>query len=245
MPSKGKAFSVIIINYERTMNESLNDVGETLEVSVAKDDLLGFIGELSDYSLQKLLDLGENIPIVAYLMKGIKTTIAVRDAIFLEKVITFLKTVGKIPSKERLKMVQKIQGDEKYRQKFGKFSIKALDRYDDEQKAKYLGIAAQYLARDEISFDFYQRFSHIIDSLTIPDLKEMTKESFMSMGDPPYYAYESLGLLHTTLKLMTESEKRTAFKMDPLVVRISHRRLTTWGETVKNILLELSLTSKV
>ena len=120
-----------------------------------------------------------------------------------------------------------------------------LERFDDEHKAKYLGIAAQYLAREEITFEFYQRFGHIIDNLTIPDLNEMTQKSFMSIGNPPYYAYESLGLLHTTLKLMTESEKKLAFKMDPLVVRVSHRRLTEWGEAVKNILLELPLTSKV
>jgi len=108
------------------MNENLTDVGESLEVSVAKDDLLDIIGDLADLPLERLLDMGESIPVVSSLLKGIKATIAVRDAIFLEKVIVFLRTVGKIPTKERIRMVEKIQADPKYRQKFGKFSIKAL-----------------------------------------------------------------------------------------------------------------------
>jgi hypothetical protein len=227
------------------MNDSLANVGESMEMSVAKDNLLEIIGDLADLPLERLLDMGESIPVVSSLLKGLKATIAVRDAIFMEKVIVFLQTVGEIPTKDRIKMIEKIQTDPKYRQKFGKFSIKALERFDEEHKAKYLGIAAHYLAREEISFEFYQRFSHIIDSLTISDLNKMTQKSFMSMGNPPYQAYESLGLLHTTLKLMTESEKKLAYKMDPLVVRVSHRRLTVWGESVKNILLQVPLTSKV
>jgi len=113
------------------MNENLKDIGESLEVSLAKDDLIEIIGELSDYRLEDLMSLGENIPIVSHLIKGVKATLAIRDAIFMEKVIMFLQTIGKTPSKERERMVIKIQVDEKYQQKFGKFSIKALDRYDD------------------------------------------------------------------------------------------------------------------
>jgi hypothetical protein len=227
------------------MEQNLNTVGETLETSVAKDDLLEVIGELSDYTIEQLINVGEHIPIISHLVKGIKATQAIRDAIFLEKVIVFLKTVGETPNEKRSKMIAKIQNDEKYRTKFGKFSIKALDRYDDDQKAKYLGMAAQYLAREEISFEFYQRFSHIIDTLTVADLESMTENTFLNFGRNTFYAFESLGLISITLKLPTESERKTAWKEDPNIIKISHRRLTDWGEAMKNILLGLPVANKL
>lgn len=226
------------------MESSLNLAGESLESSVAKEDLLEIIGDLSDYSLEKLLDLGDAVPIFSYLTKGLKATIAIRDAIFLEKVIVFLQHIGKVPNKERQKMIEKIQNDNKFRYKFGKFSIIALDRYDDEYKAKYLGIAAQYLAREEITFEFYQRFSHILDGLTVPDLQEFTGKTFLNFGRNIFYAFESLGLLTTALKLPTESDKKLAWKQDPNIIKVSHRHLTDWGQMAKNILLELPIDSK-
>lgn len=227
------------------MEQSLNIVGETLETSIAKDDLLEIVGELSDYTIEQLMNLGENIPIISHLVKGIKATQAIRDAIFLEKVVIFLQTIGKTPNDKRQQMIAKIQSDEKYRTKFGKFSIKALDRYDDEQKAKYLGMAAQYLAREEITFDFYQRFSHIIDSLTVADLESLTDKTFLNFGRNTFYAFESLDLISITLKLPTESERKLAWKQDPNIIQVSHRRLTDWGETVKSILLSLPVPGKI
>lgn len=227
------------------MEQSLNIVGETLETSVAKEDLLEIVGELSDYTIEQLMNVGENIPIISHLVKGIKATQAIRDAIFLEKVVVFLQTIGKTPNDKRQQMIAKIQSDEKFRTKFGKFSIKALDRYDDEQKAKFLGMAAQYLAREEITFDFYQRFSHIIDSLTIADLESLTDKTFLNFGRNTFYAFESLGLISITLKLPTESDRKLAWKQDPNIIQVSHRRLTDWGETVKNILLSSPVPRKI
>ena len=94
-----------------TMENSLVIAGETLETSVAKDDLLEIVGELSDYTIEQLVGIGEHIPIISYLTKGIKVTQTIRDAIFLEKVVMFLQSVGKIPNEKRRQMIAKIQND--------------------------------------------------------------------------------------------------------------------------------------
>ena len=73
------------------MDSKLNDVGESLESSIAKENLLEIIGGMSNYRLEKLLDLGDSIHIFSYLTKGLKTSIAIRDAFFLEKVMAFLQ----------------------------------------------------------------------------------------------------------------------------------------------------------
>jgi hypothetical protein len=226
------------------MDGSLNLAGESLESSVAKEDLMEIIGDLSDFTFEKLLDLGDSVPVFSYLTKGLKATMAVRDALFLEKVIVFLQSVGKVPNNSRIKMIAKIQNDEKYRYKFGKFSLIALDRFNDEYKAKYLGIAAQYLAREEITFDFYQRFSHILDSLTVEDLQDLTVKTFLNFGRNTFYTFESLGLISISLKLPTETDRKLAWKQNPNIITVSHRHLTDWGQMTKNILLERPISEK-
>ncbi|HXI01196.1 MAG TPA: hypothetical protein VNI52_13095 [Sphingobacteriaceae bacterium] len=225
------------------MDGNLKLMGESLESSVAKDNLLEIIGDMSDYTLDKLLDLGDLVPIFSYLTKGLKATIAIRDAFFLEKIVAFLQNVGKVPNSARMEMIAKIQNDERYRYKFGKFSLIALDRFNDEYKAKYLGIAAQYLSRDEISFDFYQRFSHVLDSLTVADLHDLTGATFLNFGRNTFHAFQSLGLISISLKLPTESDRKLAWKQDPNIIKVSHQRLTDWGQLTKNILLELPIDS--
>jgi hypothetical protein len=221
------------------MNENLESIGESLEFSLAKENLLGIIGDLSDYTLNNLLGISENIPIISYFAKGVKATIAVRDLIFLEKVISFLKKLGETPNGQRKLMIDRIQNDESYRYKFGKFSLIALERYNDERKAIYLGIAAKYLAREEITFEFYQRFSHILNSLTVLDLEILTRNDFLNFARNTFYAYESLGLVSIVLKISSDSENKLAWKQDPNIIRVSHRKLTDWGETARKILLEL------
>jgi len=48
----------------------------------SKDNLLEIIADLNDHPLEKLLDLGESIPILSTLLKGIKATIAIRSPPF-------------------------------------------------------------------------------------------------------------------------------------------------------------------
>lgn len=226
------------------MDGNLKLMGESLESSVAKDNLLEIIGDMSDYTLDRILDLADVVPIFSYLTKGLKATIAIRDAFFLEKVVAFLQTVGEVPNGARIEMIAKIQNDETYRYKFGKFSLIALDRFNDEYKAKYLGIAAQYLSRDEITFDFYQRFCHVLDSLTVADLHDLTGATFLNFGRNTFHAFQSLGLISISLKLPTEGDHKSAWKQDPNIIKISHRRLTDWGQISKNILMQSPINSQ-
>jgi len=58
-------------------NEVVNGSGMS-----SKDNLLEIIADLNDHPLEKLLDLGESIPILSTLLKGIKATIAIRSPPF-------------------------------------------------------------------------------------------------------------------------------------------------------------------
>lgn len=159
------------------MNEIIN-IENSLEASTAKDKLLDIIGGAADYSLENFLEMGDGIPIVSYLTKSVKATLAIRDFLFMEKVIEFLREVGEEPTASRQKMIDKIQENSEYSQKFGKVSLVAIERFDDSEKARLLGQAARYLARDEISFSMYRRVAHILDRLYIADILTFANTSF-------------------------------------------------------------------
>ena len=178
------------------MNE-LTNIENSLEASTAKDNLLDIIGGAADYTIDHLLSLGDGIPIVSHFTKGLKASLAVRDFLFMEKVIEFLLTVSPEPTPNRKSMIDNIQNDDRYRQKFGKVSLIALERYDNISKAKLLGIAAKYLARDEINFEIYQRFAFTLDKMFVNDIYAFTKHD--EWDGYKIAGLESLGLIENQL----------------------------------------------
>ena len=214
-----------------------------MESSVAEGELTDLAASLSDVTLEMILKAGDAFPIFSFLTKGVKATMDIREAFFAEKVFKFLKSLGEAPEAERQKMIKEIQESEKYRQKFGKFSIVVLERLNDDLKAEYLGRAAKYLVVGDIDYGFYQRFALILDALFIDDLHRLTDNNFLSIGDNHYDHYLSLGLISVSMRLPNESETRMARKMNQNIIKVSHRHLTDKGLKVKNILLDLPIKS--
>lgn len=183
------------------MNEITN-IENALESSTAKEDLLDILGGVADYSIEKLLDLGDGIPIVSYLTKGVKASLAVRDFLFMEKVIEFLRKIGEEPTQERRNMIKRIQENPSYNEKFGKVSLVALDRFDALEKAKLLGQAAKYLSMEQITFSLYKRISFIIGRLYIADIHTFSESNRWLNHLHFVTDLEALGLVKTSYGLL-------------------------------------------
>ena len=72
------------------MNE-ITGIEDALEASAAKDNILELIGGAADFSIENLIDLAYGLPVISYFTKGVKAMQAVRDFLFMEKVIQFLR----------------------------------------------------------------------------------------------------------------------------------------------------------
>jgi len=223
------------------MNE-LNDIGESLEASLAKDTLVDIMSGLGDSTIEMLLELGDSIPVFSYFTKGVKAANEIRDFIFLEKVVKFLTTLGEVPTSERLRMIDKIQSDSKYNEKFGKFSLIALDLYEDKTNAQLLGIAAKYLARDEISFSFYKRISFIIGRLFIDDLLNFANDDNRTLRDISL-DFESLGLLKTDYKMVDVAYLERNGLSAPKEPLIKRKQITNLGIVIQLMILDKHFTS--
>lgn len=228
------------------MNE-IRSIEDALEASTAKDNLLDIIGGAADYSLEKLLDLGDGIPFISYLTKGVKATLGLRDFLFMEKVIEFLRKVGEEPTTKRREMINKILGDSKYSQKFGKVSLIALERFDDLKKATYFGHAAKYLARNEITFSLYKRISFTIDRMYISDLTRFAGNAHNDLPEYLKRELESFGLLKSSIVakgsiVAKDNNSNLGSRGSSDLVNVSFKWETTrTGKAFKDILLERPL----
>lgn len=222
------------------MNE-ITTIENALEASTAKDNLLDIIGGAADYSLEKLLDLGDGIPFISYLTKGVKATLGVRDFLFMEKVIEFLRRIGEEPTMKRQKMINKIQENTGYSQKFGKVSLIALERFDDLRKATYLGLAAKYLARNEITFSLYKRISFTIDRMYISDLTRFAASNYNDLPEYLKRELESFGLLKSSIVTKGNNSNLSSRGSSELVNVNFKWETTKIGKAFKDILLDRPL----
>ncbi|WP_222536971.1 hypothetical protein [Pedobacter polysacchareus] len=219
------------------MNE-ITKIENALEFSTAKDNLLDILGGISDYSLEKFLDFGDGIPIISYITKGLKASLAIRDFLFMEKVVEFLRTIGEQPTQERRNMIKKIQDDDSYKEKFGKVSLVAIERFDDVEKSKLLGQAARYLSMGEITFPLYKRISFILSRLYVSDIYTFAENK--SRIDSLHFVadLEALGLVKTSYGLVKNHS-------DPGDGVGSSTKITDLGKLVKCIALKESLELQV
>ncbi|TCD26323.1 hypothetical protein EZ456_13570 [Pedobacter psychrodurus] len=220
------------------MNEITN-IENSLEASTVKDNLLDIIGGSADYSIEKFLDMGDGIPIVSYFTKGFKATLAVRDFLFMEKIIEFLREIGEEPTTKRKKMIDKIQEDLSYSQKFGKVSLVAIERFDDIEKAKLLGQTARYLARGEITYSLYKRVAFIIGRLYLADILSFGSHEKSLVLLNFTADLEALGLTRTDWGMVRESSDHDGPQVG------SRIKITDLGKVVKCIITNNVLSTQV
>lgn len=213
-------------------------IQNALEASIAKDKLHDILSGIADYSLEQLLDLGDGIPVISYLTKGVKASLNIRDFLFMEKVVEFLRKAGEEPTEQRQRMIKNIEEDTNYSQKFGKVSLIALERFDDLVKAKYLGNAARYLARNEITFLLYKRIAFIINRLYSDDLLAFAKSHMISTPEYMKTELEALGLLKSQIITKDKSSNLISSGSSKLVSVNYKWEVTKVGRCLKSIILE-------
>ncbi|RZK22878.1 MAG: hypothetical protein EOO43_09120 [Flavobacterium sp.] len=221
------------------MNE-ITSAQDALEASASKDNLKDIASSMADYTLDNILEIGGGIPFISYLTKFTKASLSIRDFLFMEKVVEFLIHVGDEPTASRQKMIEDINNDSKYRDKFGKVSLIALERFEDVNKAKYLGKAACYLSRNEITFDLYKRLSFIINRLFTDDLLSYANSYNTKVPMHLKTELEALGLLTSKIQAKDEPVHALGRNVQQLSVKNIYD-VTDVGRCLKDIILDRTL----
>ena len=131
------------------------------------------IGELA---LDNVLDPGllRDIPIIGMVMGISQTGIAIRDRIFVKKIVRFLTELKSVPEQERRDFVGKLLLDSSHRVDVGEKLLMIIDRLDDYQKAGIVGSLFRHAIKGRITMEEFYRLSVVVERAHLSDLLNLT-----------------------------------------------------------------------
>lgn len=150
---------------------SQDDLPSALTKTLISSDLPAVAIDLSEVALDTLINEGvyRDLPVLSTLVGIVRTGAAVRDAMFVRKLVAFLANIDKTTPDQRREMVESLE-DPSTEEKVGEKLINLLDRFESSMKAGLLGRAySAYIAR-KITRDEFWRVSFVIERLPMTDI---------------------------------------------------------------------------
>jgi len=158
------------MEYQRSVND-------TFLSTIAHSELRGVTTDLAEVAIDMFLKDGilKDIPIIGTIIGVYKGSMAIRDHIFLKKILHFLSAIKDVPAKVREEMFVKLEKQGYNRYSVGETLLLILDKVDNYNKARLLGLLLKSLAASLIDYSDFERFSSILANVFIQDLLHLPK----------------------------------------------------------------------
>ena len=166
------------------MADNISKLEKSLVKTISESDLADIAVESLDAILDEL-----PVPFFSTLRKLIGGARSVRNYYFAKKVIRYLTELHKIPVDERRPQIEKLL-TEKERERFGEHVILLLDRLNDVDKSKLMGLVSVAFLREQIDLSQLRALNFLIDAV---DIKLVAK--FDSVYDFRHGKPDEIGML--------------------------------------------------
>lgn len=220
--------------------KELEKIGESLEADILKEDLKEVTEELSNMLISQV---GENIPGVGIFFKTIKAIGSVKDYVLMTKVVAFLGELDKMSASSRKSLVDKINSDRIYGQRFGAYLISAIDRHEFAHKSVFLARICKYYERGDISKPVLIKLNSVIENMHLEDILEWMQEKYSRTPDsedhPAFNSFLSNGIIKRQYKfdkLMQPQNTRHPWDRVPQARGIITTKMTSLGSGLYSIL---------
>jgi hypothetical protein len=161
------------------MDERKEVESSELEDSLLKSLRLGDLAKILVDAVEVTLDaafqdgLFRDIPVVSIIVGLGKTSLVIRDRIFLKKLLRFLRTAAEVPANERDAFTSKLDEDPTFRKRVGETLIVIIDRLDDLDKASILAKVFNAYVQGKLDFSTFTRLVAAIDRAHIADTQSL------------------------------------------------------------------------
>ena len=172
-------------------------------IAVLKSDSVVSLGkEYFEIGIDVVIESGalKEIPFVNSLSGIFNAVGTVRDQLLTTKLIRFLSQLSEIPKEERIKMIDKLNKDDKFSGRAGATLIEVLDRMESEIKPELAAKCFIAYSKKDISFKQLRRMLFALErlpSFEIDSLKgfsKATSETSMKMDVATLLAFVNAGL---------------------------------------------------
>ena len=179
----------------------LKTLSNSLEQTLKDSDLHNVTISLAEVFADNLMEDGiaKDIPIIGTVIGLGKTTLGIKESLFLKKVIYFISELKNISATKRYEMIDKIDKSGKFRTKVGEKLLYIIDKCDDHEKSQIIARLFSAFLMGTISYDEFLRAAHIVDHLMIDDLKWFIEngwenEDSWKYSDHPNYEHGYLNI---------------------------------------------------
>lgn len=180
------------------MMNNEKELPQSLIKTITDSDFTKIGIDITQISIDSVLESGvlKDFPIIGSLIGIWKTGVTVKDYLFLNKLIFFLKESSTLPEKSRKKIIEKLE-DSSYQLEVGEKLIAIIDKLETGSKAKLLGKAFALVGNNIISNDEFWRISFVIEKLPMDDILALKKWRNIELNHVEHirkHLYLSVGL---------------------------------------------------
>lgn len=193
---------------------------ESLVHAIGKAGGYDAITGLGELTIDAFLNEGvlRDVPILGTLVGLGRAGVAVRDFLFAKKLQTFLIELHRVPDK-RERFVLDMDADPATRDKVGMQLMVLLERFEEAEKARFLGRAFAAYLREEIDIGAFLRMSRAIDRCLVEDLLLVGEGKTLERArHAPHLAadYQSCGFIEVaSLPQIPATEARPYYRWTP------------------------------
>jgi hypothetical protein len=137
-----------------------------------------------------------SLPMVGLAFSTYGAIKGVRDIVYLNNVLRFIKEAEETTLGERNAFVNELQEEPKKFERLCVSSVALLSNFEDVRKATILGLIVKHRIKRKITTDEYLRLSHAISQIYVDDLEELTHFLFPTIPRPEHANLISSGLLY-------------------------------------------------
>jgi len=150
----------------------LLDISDSLEQAIMDPGLQDSTAALAEVVLDSTLDSGvlKDIPIIGTALALTRATLVIRDRLFLNKLLHFLKELHVVPAEQREAMVRKVNNSGHFRVTVGEKLLYILDRCEDHQTSQVIAMLFKAFLQQRISYAEFLRLAHAADRIMVNDL---------------------------------------------------------------------------
>jgi len=132
---------------------------------------MGLVADAGEFGVDAMMDGPlQDIPVFGTALKLWRTGAQVRDFVFLQKLVGFLRGVHTAGDSRVSGFVDGLANDPERQQRIATNLLIAIDRLDDVEKTELLANAFCCLAEDRIEYDTFREFVVAIDRCLLADL---------------------------------------------------------------------------
>ena len=164
----------------------MSEIGTVVAESALRKETSDLLQQYGEIAIDSFLDEGilRDIPVINTITSVFRSGVAIRDAIFIKKIVHFLKEPSKAPDSKKQKFLDKLRNEPDFRNRFTTHLLVVLDGVNDLRKPPILAKLFEAYVWERLDFSDFCRLCRAVEVSFVDDLQEFLECFEFIMSGP-------------------------------------------------------------